>query len=106
MLRSGILMRLFAIAVLLSAAVAACAPFIPVKDDFGTSAAVPAGPIPPEFAEFNAYDPAINPLLADQMCATPYQPIEEQNVAGAGGRIVAARARCTTHIPFWGNDGR
>ena len=62
-------MRVFSIALLLSAFVAGCAPFIPVKDDFGVSAAVPAGDIPPEFAEFNAYDPAINPMLADQMCA-------------------------------------
>jgi hypothetical protein len=88
---------------LVSAGVAACTPFIPVKDDFGTSAAVPAGNIPPEFAEFNAYDPAINPLLADQMCATPYQPLEDKIMAAEPGRIVAERGRCTTHIPFWGN---
>lgn len=93
----------FFAAFLVSAALAGCTPFIPVKDDFGTSAAVPAGNIPPEFAEFNAYDPAINPLLADQMCATPYQPVEDKLLAAEPGRIVAARGRCTTHIPFWGN---
>jgi hypothetical protein len=103
MLRCGIIMRVFPIALLLAAFVAGCAPFIPVRDDFGTSAAVPAGDIPPEFAEFNAYDPAINPLLADQTCATPYQPQEQKYLAAAGGRIVQARGRCATHIPFWGN---
>ena len=96
-------MRAMLVLLLLSAAVAGCTPYIPVKDDFGTSAAVPAGDIPPEFAEFNAYDPAINPLLADQMCATPYQPLEDKNLAAAGGRIIQARGRCATHIPFWGN---
>ena len=96
-------MRVFMMTLLLFVFVAGCAPFIPVKDDFGTSAAVPAGDIPPEFAEFNAYDPAINPLLADQMCATPYQSLEDKNLAAAGGRIVQARGRCVTHIPFWGN---
>ena len=95
--------RMFLGAVLASAALAACTPFIPVKDDFGTSAAVPAGNIPPEFAEFNAYDPAINPLLADQMCATPYQPLDDKIMAAEPGRIVAQRGRCATHIPFWGN---
>jgi hypothetical protein len=103
MLRRGIIMHVFPIALLLAAFVAGCAPFIPVRDDFGTSAAVPAGDIPPEFAEFNAYDPAINPLLADQTCATPYQPQEQKYLAAAGGRIVQARGRCATHIPFWGN---
>jgi len=37
----------------------ACTPFIPVKDDFGTSATAPAGDVPPGFAEFNAYNPGI-----------------------------------------------
>jgi len=94
----------FYAALLIIGGLAGCTPFIPVKDDFGTSATVPAGNIPPEFAEFNAYDPAINPLLADQMCTTPYQPLEDKIMAAQPGRIVAARGRCTTHIPFWGND--
>jgi hypothetical protein len=103
MLRRGIVMRVFPIALLLSAFVAGCAPFIPVRDEFGVSAAVPAGDTPPEFAEFNAYDPAINPLLADQMCATPYQPMEDKFLGASPGRIVQERGRCATHIPFWGN---
>jgi hypothetical protein len=96
-------MRVLPVALLLAAFVAGCAPYIPIKDDFGTSAAVPAGDIPPEFAEFNAYDPAINPLLADQMCATPQQAVEETNIGAAPGRIIEARSRCATHVPFWGN---
>ena len=47
-----------------------CTPYIPVKDDFGTSALKPTGNIPPEFAEFNNYDPRVNALMADQICAT------------------------------------
>jgi hypothetical protein len=103
MLRRGIFMRALPVALLLAAFVAGCAPYIPIRDDFGTSAAVPAGDIPPEFAEFNAYDPGINPLLADQLCATPQLAVEEKNIAAAGGRIIQARSRCATHVPFWGN---
>src|SRR5437763_5607616 len=103
MLRRQIIMRVFPFALLLSVGLGGCPPYIPINDDFGTSAAVPAGDIPPEFAEFNAYDPGINPLLADQLCATPQQAVEEKNIAAAGGRIIQARSRCATHVPFWGN---
>ena len=102
---------LFAL-LLLPALVAGCTPYIPVKDDFGTSALVadggvqPAGPapgaIPPEYAEFNVYDPGVNQLLADQMCATPYQLLEERGVGASSGRLIQARGRCQTHIPLWG----
>jgi hypothetical protein len=95
-------MRPFLALVLLTAIVAGCTPYIPVKDDFGTSALAPAGDIPPEFAEFNAYDPAVNRLLADQICATPYQPLEEQSLDAGSGRLVQARGRCQTHIPLFG----
>ena len=95
-------MRVFPIALLLAAFVAGCAPFIPVRDDFGTSAAVPAGDIPPEFAEFNVYDPGVNGLLADQLCATPYQPLEEKSLGASSGRLIQARGRCQTHIPLFG----
>jgi hypothetical protein len=40
-------MRVLFVLALLSA-LAACAPYIPVKDDFGTSALVPYGDMPPE----------------------------------------------------------
>ncbi len=96
---------LFAV-ILLSSVAAGCTPYIPVKDDFGTSALTPAPPpggdIPPEFAEFNVYNPRVNELLADQICATSYQPLEGKTLAAAPGRIVQARGRCQTHIPLFG----
>lgn len=93
---------LLAVAVLLPL-IAGCTPSIPVRDSFGTSALQPRENIPPEFAEFNAYDPTINPLLADQICATTYQPIEEKAVEASPGNMVAARGRCRTHIPIFGD---
>ena len=95
-------MRVLAAALLLSLAAAGCTPFIPVKDDFGTSALLPAGDIPPEFAEFNAYQAAVNPLLADQLCATPYQFLEEKTLGATPGKLLQTRARCQTHIPILG----
>ncbi len=87
---------------LLVSALAGCTPYIPVKDGFGTSALVAVGDIPPEFAEFNNYDPAVNALLADQICATPYQPLEEMSLGASAGRLVQLRGRCQTHIPLFG----
>ncbi len=107
-------MRVLPAFVVLSIGVAGCTPYIPVKDDFGTSALVlPAAPslavrgahasdVPPEFAEFNAYDPAVNRLLATQICATPYQPLEEKPLGAASGGLLQARGRCQTHIPIFG----
>jgi hypothetical protein len=99
-------MRALLAVALLSAAVAGCTPYIPVKDDFGTSALAPPlatnVDIPPEYAEFNAFDPAVNDLLASQLCATPYQPLEAKTLAAATGRLVQARGRCQTHIPIFG----
>jgi len=95
-------MRVLFLLVMLSPLMAGCTPYIPVKDDFGTSALAPAGDMPPEFAEFNVYDPAVNGLLADQLCATPYQPLEEKSLGAATGRLVQARGRCQTHIPLFG----
>ena len=99
-------MRVLFILVTLSVLSAGCTPYIPVKDDFGTSAlALPIdsrGAIPPEFAEFNAYDPAVNRLVANQICTTPYQLLEEKTLDASSGRLVAARGRCQTHIPLFG----
>ena len=95
-------MRALLALVLLPAAMAGCTPYIPVKDDFGTSALAPAGDLPPEFVEFNAYNPAVNTLLADQLCPTPYQPLEEKSLGASSGRLVQARGRCQTHIPLFG----
>ena len=95
-------MRGYLALVLLTAIVAGCTPYIPVKDDFGTSALAPAGDIPPEFAEFNFYNPGINTLLADQICATPYIMLEDKSIGATPGRLVQGRARCQTHIPILG----
>jgi hypothetical protein len=95
-------MRALLALVLLPTILAGCTPYIPVKDDFGTSALAPAGDIPPEFAEFNAYDPGVNTLLAGQLCATQYQRMEEKVLGASTGRLVQARGRCQTHTPLFG----
>jgi hypothetical protein len=97
-------MRVFlALAVaLVVAASAGCTPHLPAKEGFGTSALVAVGDIPPEFAEFNNYDPAVNTLLADQICATPYQLSEEKAIGASSGRLVQAIGRCRNHVPLFG----
>ena len=95
-------MRAFLALVLLSGLVAGCTPYIPVKPGFGTSALVPAGDIPPEFAEFNNVDPTVNRLLATQVCATPYQRYEEKAIDAIPGRMVQAYGRCRNHVPLFG----
>lgn len=92
------------LAVILLFLAASCTPYIPVRDDFGTSALAPTGDIPPEFAEFNVYNPRVNQLLADQLCATPVQPLEEKTRGADSGRLIQARVRCETHVPFFGNE--
>ncbi len=88
---------------LLCLCAAGCTPYIPVKDEFGVSALNATGDIPPEFAAFNRYDPRINPLLADQMCATPYQIEAVKALEAEPGEILAAQARCATYNPFYAN---
>ena len=95
-------MRVLLLILLLPALAAGCTPYIPVRDDFGASALVATGDIPPEYAEFNAYDPRVNVLLTDQLCATPYQPLEDHAIAASSGRLIQARGRCQNHIPLWG----
>lgn len=87
---------------LLSALLAGCTPYIPIRDDFGTSAAVPNGEIPPEFASFNVYSPRVNGLIASQLCAVPYEPRSVTYLGGSPGQIVQTRVRCQTHIPIIG----
>ncbi len=99
---SRVAMRAFLALVLLLPMLPGCTPYIPVKDGFGTSALAPAGDIPPEFAEFNVFDPAVNTLLAGQICATPYEPLEEKVLGASTGRLVQDRGRCQTHIPLFG----
>jgi hypothetical protein len=89
-------MRTFCALALISLLAAGCTPYIPVKDAFGVSALKPTGTIPPEFAEFNSYDPRVNMLLADQICATPYQLKVEKSLEADPGEIVSASGRCQT----------
>src|SRR5205814_10224214 len=96
-------MRALFAMVLMPALIAGCTPSIPVEDSFGTSALAPVGGIPPEFAEFNAYEPGINPLLADQLCATSYQPLEQKVIGANPGRLVYASGRGRTHLPLFGD---
>ncbi|HXC90308.1 MAG TPA: hypothetical protein VNV18_09090 [Stellaceae bacterium] len=96
---------LFSLA-LLGVLAAGCTPYIPIKDEFGVSALRPTGEIPPEFAEFNRYDPRVNPLLAEQMCATPYQIEAVKALDAAPGEILAAQTRCRPYEPFFAYFGR
>jgi hypothetical protein len=73
---------------------AGCSDYIPVKSDFGVTAATPKGQLPPEFAAFNNYDPAVAPLLANQLCATPYRLLEQKDLPAAPGELAAWRGRC------------
>ena len=71
-----------------------CTPFIPVKDGFGTSALKPTGNIPPEFVEFNSYDPGVNVLLANQICATEYIALDDKSLRASPGELIAGEGRC------------
>jgi len=89
--------RLFALGLLsplLASLVGGCTPFIPVEDAFGTSALKPTGNIPPEFVEFNNYDPGVNALLADQICAMPYILLEEKSLRASPGELIGGEGRC------------
>ncbi|MBV9828681.1 MAG: hypothetical protein JO001_23885 [Alphaproteobacteria bacterium] len=95
-------MRVILAVVLISLGLPGCTPYIPVKDDFSTNALVKTGDTAPEFAEFNNYNASVNPLLADQICATPYEPLQERSLGAAPGTIIEARGRCRTHVPLLG----
>jgi len=95
-------MRVLLALVLLSGLVAGCTPYIPVKPGFGTTALTPVGDIPPEYAEFNNFDPGVNRPLAYQLCATPYQLYEEKTIEAVPGRLVQAYGRCRNHVPLFG----
>ena len=95
-------MRLSSTCVLFCLLAAGCTSTIPVKDEFGVSALRPAGAIPPEFSDFNRFDPRLNALQTDQMCATPYQVQVVKTLDAAPGELLAAQARCETYEPFFG----
>lgn len=96
-------MRSILVLALLLPLAAGCTPYIPLKGDFGTSAAVTKGDIPPEYAAFNAYDPNVNPLLAEQLCATKAVPTDVSVRDAAPGQMVTGRAICERHLPLIGN---
>ena len=84
-------------------ALTGCATPIPTKDDFGASALLEVGHSPPGFAAFNRFDPATNDLLAQQICATPYQRLNANALAADPGRFEQLIARCRTHVPLFGS---
>lgn len=87
-------MRLFMILALPAFLAGACTPFIPIKDDFGTSAVKPIGNIPPEFLEFNRYDPQVNAVLSEQICATPYILDTQRSLRATPGEFAAWKGLC------------
>lgn len=91
-------MRLTLALALVPVLLAGCTDVIPVRPDFGTSALQRRGDIPPEFAEFNNYDPSINTLLADQICAEPYIRLERKSLPAVPGEIIARRGICRPYL--------
>ncbi len=87
-------MRLFFVLALPAMLSGACTPFIPIKDAFSTSALKPTGNIPPEFTEFNLYDPQVNAVVSDKMCATPYILDTEKSLRATPGEFVTWTGRC------------
>ena len=96
-------MRAFLAPVLAVSVLAGCTPYIPVKPGFGTSALEPIGAIPAEYAEFNNYDPGVNRLLANQICATRYQLYDDKSIGAVPGHMTQNYGRCRNHVPFFGN---
>ncbi|HYZ42337.1 MAG TPA: hypothetical protein VE687_17200 [Stellaceae bacterium] len=87
-------MRLFLYLAVPAAVLGGCTPFIPIKDAFTTSAAKPTGNIPPEFLAFNNYDPQVNAVVTEQMCATPYVLHTEKSLRATPGEFVTWTGRC------------
>jgi hypothetical protein len=83
---------------LLAALLAGCTDYIPVRDDFDTSALRQSGKTPPEFARFNNYDPDVNALLASQMCATPHVLLEQKTSPAVPGELIIWRGPCQPYV--------
>lgn len=96
-------MRILCTVALVAGVAAGCTPYIPVKDDFAVSALAAPGEVPPEFAAFNAYDPSVGGLLAEQICATPPTRLAAHSLAATPGQIERDTVRCDTHRPLLGN---
>jgi hypothetical protein len=90
-------MRLLVALLLAAPLMTGCTRYTPERLDFGTSALVPKGDIPPEYVGFNNYDPSVNALLADQICATEYQPRAVVTNDANPGQLVTATGTCAPH---------
>jgi hypothetical protein len=90
-------MRSLIALVLATLLVAGCTPYIAERLDFGTTSAVPKGNIPPEYAAFNNYDPAVDLVLANQICATTYHPGAVSTSDANPGQLVYATGACAPH---------
>jgi hypothetical protein len=94
-------MRAASVLALFCLLAAGCTPNIPVKPEFGVSALQTTGDTAPEFLEFNRYDPRLNPVLADQVCATPPTTEVVKALDAAPGEILAAQAKCARYQPWF-----
>jgi hypothetical protein len=90
-------MRLPLAIVLIASLATGCTPYIPERLDFGTSALAPKGDIPPEYAAFNSYDPSVNEVLGNQICATGYQPRAVTTADASPGQMITATGTCAPH---------
>jgi hypothetical protein len=90
-------MRLLLALMLVAPLAAGCTPYIPERLDFGTSGLAPKGDIPPEYAQFNNYDPGVSSVLANQICATSYQPRQVTTTDASPGALVTATGTCAPH---------
>jgi hypothetical protein len=97
------MMRAFLALALVALVPAGCATPLPAKDDFGASALIADGDVPPGFAEFNRFDPASDDYIAAQLCATPYRRLEETAMQATPGRFEQLLARCRAHVPIFGS---
>lgn len=94
-------MRAASVLAVLCLFAAGCTPNIPVKPEFGVSALQSSGDTPPEFLAFNRYDPRVNPVLAEQMCATPTTTEVVKALEAVPGQILSAQTRCERYQPWF-----
>ncbi|MBV8737067.1 MAG: hypothetical protein JO007_07380 [Alphaproteobacteria bacterium] len=94
-------MRILSTVAVLGLFAASCTPRIPVEPQFDVSALRATSDIPRAFAAFNRYDPRVNPLLAEQMCTTPFQPQVVRTAPAVPGEVLDAQVYCRTYQPFF-----
>jgi hypothetical protein len=94
-------MRLFSALAVIGLCAAGCTPNIPVDSRFAVSALRANGEIPPEFAAFNRYDGRVNPLLAEQSCATNYKTETIRSADAVPGEILTQQGYCERYWPYF-----